>query len=101
MGAGTPTTQDLAAYLGVDCADDMASANLELALGAAEGYVVGAVGPSVDLSDPRARAVVMAVAADIYDERSFSGASGKAPSAMRRVVSDLCEQLRRETGRRP
>lgn len=100
MTGGPATSQEIAAYLGVDCVDEMTYANIELARTAAEAYVVGAVGEAVDLSDPRARAVVMAVAADIYDERSFSGASGKAPSAMRRVVSDLCEQLRRELGRR-
>lgn len=89
---------DLAAYLGIDYEDHMVNANLDLACGAANGYVYGAVGELPDPSDPRARALALAVAADVYDERSYEsgGGSAKASGAVRKLVASLSEQLRCE-----
>lgn len=96
--AGTVTADALAAYLGVDCADDaMVSANLAMACAAANAWLAGALGEGADLSDPRALALGLAAAADVYDERSFEGGgSAKASGALRRMVADLSAQLRLE-----
>ena len=94
----TVTRGELADYLGVDSADEMTRSNLELAAQAANGYLAGALGYSYDPGDARAKAVGLAVGADFYDQRCLTDAAGsaKASSALRRMVADLCEQLRCE-----
>lgn len=88
---------DLAAYLGIDYADAMVERNLDLARRAADGYLRGALGDGVDLDDPRAQAVGLAVAADVYDSRAYEReGSAKVSGAVRRLVHDLSEQLRCE-----
>ena len=92
------TVEEAMAYLGIDYADEMVAANLGWAVVAADASLGGAVGEGVDASDPRARHVALAVVADIYDNRSLvdGGSSGKVSSATRRLVADLCAQLRLE-----
>ena len=100
MGAPIVVRDDLAAYLGIDYAAAQAEANMDLACEAANGFLDGAVGVGLDPSDPRARAVALAVAADVYDQRCYEReGSAKASGAVRRLVADLCEQLRCEARR--
>ncbi len=96
----TPVTADaLAAYLGVDDdADAMTAANLWAAAQAANAYLRGALGLADEggYADPRALAVGLAFAADLYDNRSYADESAKASGAVRRMVCDLSFQLRCE-----
>lgn len=98
---GAPCAVDrdgLAAYLGVDWEDAPTEANLQAACQVANAFLAGALGEAFDPADPRARAVGLAVAADFYDQRCYTEASGsaKASGAVRRLVADLCEQMRCE-----
>lgn len=89
------TSEALMRYLGIeDDADEMTAANVEMAAQSANAYLAGALGASADLSDPRALAVGLAAAADVYDNRCMD--DGKASSAVRRMVADLCAQMRLE-----
>lgn len=95
------TSDDLKSYLGIDYADSMVEANVALAVDMASGYVHGAIGDVVDPTDPRLRSVELRVAADFYDNRSLMDeGTSKESRSVRRIVDDLCLQLRLEGARR-
>ena len=98
MAADGPVTREaLLAYLGIDYADDpMVSSVADAAAASANAYLAGALGDGADTADPRALAVGLAVAADFYDNRALEADSQKASGAVRRLVADLCAQLRAE-----
>lgn len=92
----TVTVDALAAYLGVDAADDpMTLANLNMAAQAASMRLRGALGPDADLMDPRAVYLCLMWAADAYDERGTS-VSAKQEGAMSRAERDIVCQLQLE-----
>lgn len=97
------TVDDLMSYLGIDYADDMVAANLDMAVAAGKGYVKGAIGADVasmiedDADRARLKAVELAAAADFYDNRSMiADAKTKYSHVTRRMVDDFCMQLRLE-----
>ena len=91
------TSEDLKAYLGIDYADAMVERNIESAVALAAGYVLGAVGDGVDPNDARLRSVELRVAADFYDNRVLMDeGTSKESRSIRRIVDDICLQLRLE-----
>lgn len=99
------TSDDLATYLGIDYADEMVSANLDMAVAAGKGYVKGAIGQEIvealedDADIARLKAVELAAAADYYDNRSMiADAKTKYSHVVRRMIDDFCLQLRLEMG---
>ena len=99
------TTEDLANYLGIDYADSMVSANLDMAVAAGKGYVKGAIGQEIvealedDADIARLKSVELAAAADFYDNRSMiADAKTKYSHVVRRMIDDFCLQLRLEMG---
>lgn len=88
--------QDVYNYLGIDYADAMVTANVNLAISTADAYLKGAVGPNYPIEDPRARELALIFIADLYDNR---GMLEKTSTNVRRLVDDFLLQLRLELRR--
>ena len=94
-----PTLSDALAYMGIDYADDMVTANVTRALATAVQVLHGAVGEDVETylpGDPRAAELVLIYTDDLYSER---GVAAKVSGAPRRLVADMELQLRLELRR--
>lgn len=89
-------TQDVFDYLGIDYADDMVNANVNLAISTADAYLKGAVGADYPVEDPRAKELALIFIADLYDNR---GMLEKTSTNVRRLVDDFLLQLRLELRR--
>lgn len=93
-----PTYAEALKYLGIDYAenDEVIKYNVERALKTAELTVRGAVGRDVFetlTGDSRLSELVLIFTDDLYTNR---GVSAKVSGATRRLVGDMCEQLRQE-----
>lgn len=93
-----PTYAEALKYLGIDYAENDAviKYNVERALKTAEQTVRGAVGRDVFetlTGDSRLSELVLIFTDDLYTNR---GVSAKVSGATRRLVGDMCEQLRQE-----
>lgn len=86
------TVSDLQEHLGIDVVDTQISNNLERAVNAACRWLSGAVG-TFDETDPRAVALALMAAADLYDNRALNGVPG---STVRKMARDFAMQLRIE-----
>lgn len=85
------TVEDVKAYLGIDYADDMVTANIERAINTADAYLKGSIGSDYPVDDPRAKELALIIISDLYDNRGLqSTISGNT----RRLVDDLSLQLR-------
>lgn len=94
-----PTIEQALAYLGIDYADEVVTANVTRALGTAHKILLGAVGDDVETylpDDPRAAELVLIYLDDLYSQR---GVSAKVGGATRRAVADMELQLRLELQR--
>lgn len=94
-----PTLSDALAYMGINYADDMVTANVTRALATAVQVLHGAVGEDVETylpGDPRAAELVLIYTDDLYSER---GVAAKVSGATRRLVADMELQLRLELRR--
>lgn len=90
------TVSDALAYMGIDYADDMVTANVTRALATAVQVLHGAVGEDVGTylpDDPRVEELVLIYTDDLYSDR---GVSAKVSGATRRLVADMELQLRLE-----
>lgn len=88
--------QDVLDYLGIDYADKMVNANVNLAISTADAYLKGAVGADYPVEDPRAKELALIFIADLYDNR---GMLEKTSTNVRRLVDDFLLQLRLELRR--
>lgn len=88
--------QDVLNYLGIDYADEMVNANVNLAISTADAYLKGAVGADYPVEDPRAKELALIFIADLYDNR---GMLEKTSTNVRRLVDDFLLQLRLELRR--
>lgn len=88
--------QDVYNYLGIDYADAMVTANVNLAISTADAYLKGAVGANYPIEDPRAKELALIFIADLYDNR---GLLEKGSQNVRRLVDDFLLQLRLELRR--
>lgn len=97
------TNNELMNYLGFDFADDMITANLNRAIDTADMYLRGALGEDYSMADSRAKELALIIAADLYDNRGVneqSGGSHGISNNMRKLVYDMCEQIRCEMRRK-
>ncbi len=89
--------EDALAYLGIDYADDVVTANVTRALATAEKLLHGAVGEDLEKylpNDPRAAELVLVYLDDLYSDRGVI--SAKTSNATRRLIADMELQLRLE-----
>lgn len=94
-----PTLSEAMAYLGIDYADDMVTANVQRSLSAAEQTLYGAVGNDVAAylcDDPRVAELILVYLDDLYSNR---GVSAKVSGATRQLVATMELQLRMELRR--
>lgn len=82
-------------YLGIDYADDMVTHNIGRAIKTADAYLKSAIGKNYPVDDPKAKELALLVVSDLYDNRGMTSASTNT----RRLVDDLCLQLRLELRR--
>ncbi len=96
--ANIVSERDVRDYLGIDWEDEATSRVIRHVIDAAASFLAGALGDAGSDDDPRCRHVALAVCADLYDNRSYTEGSGsaKVSSAVRRLVSDFCAQVRLE-----
>lgn len=91
-----PTLAEALAYMGIDYADEMSTANATRALATAVQFLHGAVGEDVETylpNDPRVDELVLIYTDDLYSDR---GVAAKVSGATRRLVADMELQLRLE-----
>ena len=84
------------AYLGIDYADEVVTANVTRALNTAKKILQGAVGSDVETylpDDPRTTELVLIYLDDLYSDR---GLSAKVSNATRRLVANMELQLKLE-----
>lgn len=99
------TVEDVMAYVGIEAeyADEQQENRASRALKAAEMWLKGAVGQSVDMNDPRAEELVQMAAGELYETRTLtddrlSKYSGvKALASVNRMAGDVILQLQLET----
>lgn len=87
------------AYLGIDYADDVVTANVTRALNTAKKILQGAVGSDVETylpDDPRTTELVLIYLDDLYSDR---GLAAKVSNATRRLVANMELQLKLELQR--
>ena len=87
------TLDEAKAYLRVDLADENDERMLKLAIGAANRWMISAIGIGYDEDDPKARQLELMVMGDLYDNRSSSEISEKN---VRKLFNDISLQLRLE-----
>jgi len=87
------TLDEAKAYLRVDLADENDERMLELAIGAANRWMISAIGIGYDEDDPKAKELELMVIGDLYDNRTTSEIS---QNNVRRLFYDLALQLRLE-----
>lgn len=87
------TLDEAKAYLRVDLADENDERMLELAIGAANRWMISAVGIGYDEDDPKARELELMVIGDLYDNRTTTEIN---QYNVRRLFYDLALQLRLE-----
>jgi uncharacterized phage protein (predicted DNA packaging) len=87
------TLDEAKAYLRVDLADENDERMLELAIGAANRWMISAIGIGYDEDDPKARQLELMVMGDLYDNRTTSEISEKN---VRKLFNDISLQLRLE-----
>ena len=95
-----PTIEEALAYMGIDYADDVVTANANRSLAAAVGYLHGSVGKDVENylpDDARVAELVLIYTDDFYSNRG--GVSAKLSNATRRLVASTELQLRLELQR--
>lgn len=90
------TVAEALAYLGIDYADDVVTANVERTIKTANAYLKGSIGEDYPVEDPRAKELALIIISDLYDNRGIqSTISGNT----RKLVDDLSLQLRLELRR--
>ena len=87
------TLDEAKAYLRVDLADENDERMLKLAIGAANRWMISAIGIGYDEDDPKARQLELMVMGDLYDNRTTSEISEKK---VRKLFNDISLQLRLE-----
>jgi uncharacterized phage protein (predicted DNA packaging) len=87
------TLDEAKAYLRVDLADENDERMLKLAIGAANRWMISAIGIGYDEDDPKARQLELMVMGDLYDNRTTSEISEKN---VRKLFNDISLQLRLE-----
>lgn len=91
-----PTVEEVKAYLGIDYADDMVTRNIERSIQTADAYLKGSIGKDYPAEDPRVKELALIFISDLYDNR---GMIEKTAGNVRRLVDDMCLQLRLELSR--
>lgn len=103
--ADTETTavvsvDEVLAYMGIDYADDMVTANIQRAIKTADYYLKGSIGENYPVEDPRSKELALIIVADLYDNRSLQALGGGSISSnTRKLVEDMSLQLRLELRR--
>lgn len=87
------TFDEAKAYPRIDVADENDERMLKLAIGAAESWMISAVGIGYDEDDPKAKELALMVMADLYDNRTTTEIS---QYNVRRLFNDLALQLKME-----
>ena len=87
------TLDEAKAYLRVDLADESDEKMLKLAIGAANRWMISAVGIGYDEDDPRAKELELMVLSDLYDNRTTTELN---QYNVRRLLYDMAMQLRLE-----
>lgn len=87
------TLDEAKAYLRVDLADENDEKMLKLAIGAANRWMISAIGIGYDEEDPKAKQLELMVMGDLYDNRTTSEISEKN---VRKLFNDISLQLRLE-----
>lgn len=87
------TLDEAKAYLRVDLADENDEKMLKLAIGAANRWMISAIGIGYDEDDPKAKQLELMVMGDLYDNRTTSEISEKN---VRKLFNDISLQLRLE-----
>lgn len=87
------TLDEAKAYLRVDLADKNDERMLKLAIGAANRWMISAIGIGYDEEDPKAKQLELMVMGDLYDNRTTSEISEKN---VRKLFNDISLQLRLE-----
>ena len=96
-----PTIEEALAYMGIDYADAVVTANANRALAAAVRYIHGSVGEELETylpNDARVSELVLIYTDDFYSNRG--GDSAKLSNATRRLVTSTELQLRLELQRK-
>jgi uncharacterized phage protein (predicted DNA packaging) len=91
-----PTVEEVKAYLGIDYADEMVTRNIERSIQTADAYLKGSIGENYPTGDPRVKELALIFISDLYDNR---GMIEKTAGNVRRLVDDMCLQLRLELSR--
>ncbi|MCR5815958.1 MAG: head-tail connector protein [Ruminococcus sp.] len=87
------TFEEAQAYLRIDLPDEKDRAMLQLAIDASDRWMISAVGPCYDDTDPKAKELQLMVIADLYDNRTTTELN---QYNVRRLFYDLALQLRLE-----
>jgi len=87
------TLDEAKAYSRVDLADENDEKMLKLAIGAANRWMISAIGIGYDEDDPKAKQLELMVMGDLYDNRTTSEISEKN---VRKLFNDISLQLRLE-----
>ena len=90
------SVDEVLAYLGIDYADDVVTANVERTIRTADAYLRGSIGEGYPADDPRAKELALIIISDLYDNR---GMNSTVSGNTRRLVDDLSLQLRLELRR--
>lgn len=90
------SVEEVLAYLGIDYADDMVTANISRAIRTADAYLKGSIGENYPVEDPRAKELALIVVSDLYDNR---GLTSTVSGNTRRLVDDFSLQMRLELRR--
>lgn len=91
------TVDEMLAYMGIDYADDMVTANIQRAIRTANAFLISAIGEGYPTDDPKAKELALIIAADLYDNRGLQAQAGGSVSAnTRKLVDNLILQLQLE-----
>lgn len=89
-------------YVGIEAeyADEVQTRRIERALSAATMWLKGAVGPDVNIEDPRAMELILMGAGELYETRTLTDdrlskyAGSKVLASLNRMAGDIILQLK-------
>ena len=91
-----PTLEEVLGYLGYDYADEMVKRNVNRCIATADAYLKGSIGDNYPAEDPRVKELALIFISDLYDNR---GMIEKVAGNVRKLIDDMCLQLRMELRR--
>lgn len=92
------SVDEVLAYMGIDYADDMVTANIQRAIKTADYYLKGSIGENYPVEDPRSKELALIIVADLYENRGLTVAANVSANT-RKSVDGMTLQLRLELRR--